>query len=100
MPPPLALFSDVGGTEILVIGIIALLLFGKNLPSVSRNVGKVIAEFKRGLSDASAEIHREMNAAAEVVDGATREARDAARVDLDAALGPKIVTYRGQTLLD
>jgi sec-independent protein translocase protein TatA len=33
----------------VVIGIIALLLFGKRLPEVGRSVGKGIVEFKKGL---------------------------------------------------
>lgn len=30
----------VGGFEMVIVGIIALLLFGKNLPSVAKNLGK------------------------------------------------------------
>ena len=40
----------VGTAEMLIVGIIALLLFGKNLPSVARNMGKSMAELKKGLS--------------------------------------------------
>jgi len=36
--------------EVLVIGAVAVLLFGKNLPSVARSVGKSFNEFKRGMS--------------------------------------------------
>jgi sec-independent protein translocase protein TatA len=68
MVQTLALFSDVGGSEVLILGIVALLLFGKNLPSVSRNIGRAIAEFKRAASDATTEIQREMNSAAEAVE--------------------------------
>lgn len=64
----LAILQDVGSGEVLVIGVIALLLFGKNLPTVSRNIGRAIAEFKRSVSDASSEIRREMQAAAQAVD--------------------------------
>ena len=74
MPCPIALLGDVGGGEVIIIGIIALLLFGKNLPSVSRNIGKALAEFKKSVSDASSEIQREMHAAAQVVEDATQDA--------------------------
>ena len=37
----------VGTAEMLIVGIIALLLFGKNLPSVARNMGKSMAELKK-----------------------------------------------------
>ena len=40
----------VGSTEMLIVGIIALLLFGRNLPNVAKNMGKSLAELKKGLS--------------------------------------------------
>ncbi|HYF49146.1 MAG TPA: twin-arginine translocase TatA/TatE family subunit [Planctomycetota bacterium] len=82
MVPTLALFSDVGGGELIVIGIIALLLFGKNLPTVSRSVGKALAEFKRGISQATTEIKTEMDAAAEEVQTAKAEVASSIKVDL------------------
>ena len=36
----LAFFGLPGGTEIIVIGIIALLLFGARLPKVAKSMGK------------------------------------------------------------
>ena len=35
--------------EMLVVGIVAVLLFGKRLPEVGRSLGKGIIEFKKGL---------------------------------------------------
>jgi sec-independent protein translocase protein TatA len=40
----------IGTSEMLIVGVIALLLFGKNLPGVARNLGKSMAELKKGLS--------------------------------------------------
>jgi sec-independent protein translocase protein TatA len=84
MTPTLALFSDVGGGEIFVIGIIALMLFGKSLPGVARNFGRTFAQFKKGLSDATSEIKTEIDAAAREVEAAKQDAT--AGVDLGADL--------------
>lgn len=45
----------IGPMEMLVVGVIALLLFGKKLPEVARGLGKSVTEFKRGLRDVGAE---------------------------------------------
>ncbi|HID77941.1 MAG TPA: twin-arginine translocase TatA/TatE family subunit [Planctomycetaceae bacterium] len=42
--------------EMLIIGIIAVLLFGKRLPEVGRSLGKGLLEFKRGLRDIEDEV--------------------------------------------
>ena len=44
--------SAAGATEILVILIVALLIFGKRLPQISRNLAKSLVEFKKILSQA------------------------------------------------
>ena len=41
----------MGMQELVVIGIIAVLLFGKKLPEVARSMGKSYQQFKSGLSD-------------------------------------------------
>ena len=40
----------LGMTEILILLLLGVLLFGKRLPEVGRSVGKMIAEFKKGWS--------------------------------------------------
>lgn len=47
-----------GGTEMIVILVVALLIFGRRLPEVARSMGKSIVEFKRGLNDVKDEIDR------------------------------------------
>ncbi len=53
----LGFFGLPGGTEWIIILVIALLLFGRRLPSVMRSMGKGVSEFKRGLRDVEDEIN-------------------------------------------
>ena len=55
-PSILAIFGLPGGMEWIVIGVLALLIFGRRLPDVARSVGKSIVEFKRGLRDVKNDI--------------------------------------------
>ena len=55
-PHSLAMFGLPGGTEWIVIGIAALLIFGRRLPDVARSVGRSIVEFKKGLRDVKDDI--------------------------------------------
>lgn len=55
MSPQLA-FLNLGGGEMLVIGLIALLLFGTRLPKVARSLGQSVNEFKQGMKDPPREV--------------------------------------------
>ena len=50
-----------GPMEMLIIGAIAVLLFGKRLPEVGRSLGKGIVEFKRGIRGIEDEIETASN---------------------------------------
>ncbi len=50
----------IGHMEMLVVGVVALLLFGNRLPSVMRSLGSGISEFKRGLNDVTSEVNKEV----------------------------------------
>lgn len=41
----------LGAWDIAIVGIIAVLLFGKRLPGVARSLGQSITEFKKGITD-------------------------------------------------
>lgn len=47
---PLAFF-DIGFGEMLVVGFVALLLFGGRLPEVMRSLGGAYRNFRRGVDD-------------------------------------------------
>ena len=49
----------LSGGHLLVIGVLALLLFGNRLPEVARALGRSFNEFKRGLRDVQDEFSRE-----------------------------------------
>lgn len=53
----------LGPTELLVVGAIALLLFGSRLPEVARGLGKSVVEFKRGLNGIEDEVRGATSAA-------------------------------------
>ena len=50
----------IGTTEIIVIGGIALLIFGgKKLPELMRGLGKGVKEFKEGMNEVKEEINND-----------------------------------------
>ncbi len=49
-------FGSPGLPELLIVGVIALLLFGKRLPEVARSLGKGIVEFKKGVQGIEQEV--------------------------------------------
>jgi sec-independent protein translocase protein TatA len=51
----------LGPTEIIIIGILAVLLYGKDLPTVSRSLGKSFIEFKRGLDGVRSEFNSQIS---------------------------------------
>jgi TatA/E family protein of Tat protein translocase len=58
---PTFAFLDVGGPEILMILLVALLLFGsQRLPDLARNLGKSMREFKKATSGLEEELRRAM----------------------------------------
>jgi sec-independent protein translocase protein TatA len=60
----------LGFQELLVVGVVAILLFGKRLPEVAKQWGKSYREFRRGLSELQS--HVNFN---EIVDSAPSKPR-------------------------
>lgn len=71
----LAFIPNLGMPELIVIGIVALLIFGRRLPEVGRSLGKGIVEFKKGLKetedDVKSEVRRIDNEPAHKADAST-----------------------------
>ena len=48
----------LGTTEMLIVALVVLLLFGNRLPSVMRSLGRGVVEFKKGVSGVEDEIQQ------------------------------------------
>ena len=46
---PLFGFLGLGTQEIMLLLVLGVLLFGRNLPQLGRSLGKTVTEFKRGV---------------------------------------------------
>jgi Tat protein translocase TatB subunit len=83
------MFGSLGGAELLLILVLALLLFGpRRLPEIGRTIGKGLAEFRKATTDFKTSLEREVDVA-ELRQ--SREALTEGRVDeassQDAATG-------------
>lgn len=54
--PPFAFLHHIGAPELIIVGFVALLIFGNRLPSVMRSLGRSVTEFKKGVQGIEDEI--------------------------------------------
>jgi sec-independent protein translocase protein TatA len=71
------ILAGLGWTEMALIAVVALLIFGRRLPEVGRSLGQTLVEFKKGLRGVDDDVKDAVNEAK----GAATEAKDAARLD-------------------
>lgn len=65
-----SLIDSIGWQEMLLLLVIGLLLYGRNLPEAGRNLGKLMAQLKRGFDEFKQQLAR---------DADLREMKDTAR---------------------
>ena len=73
-------FLEMNGGEMLILMFIGLLVFGRRLPEVARNLGKSLNEFKKGMTDfqssadeAVSHVEKATNEAVAEADGQTTQ---------------------------
>jgi sec-independent protein translocase protein TatB len=91
---------DIGWTELLVIGVVALIAIGpKELPGVLRTVGQMMGKVRRMASEFQGQFHEAMREAEmedlkKQIDSMTEglDPIDSLRQEVDAAIGDKPAT--------
>ena len=78
---PLAFFNSVWGWAVVLF--IGLLLFGSRLPSVARNMGKGINEFKKGLNEGLDEKDRDRDDRRDGSEGGRERAGASRKSEID-----------------
>jgi len=57
-----------GPTEMIVIGVVAVLIFGRRLPEVGKNLGRSLVEFKSSLKGTKDDVTEVADATRDVTD--------------------------------
>ncbi len=53
----------MGPMELVIVGVVAVLLFGSRLPEVARSMGSSYRQFREGLTDLQSQVQYEVNSA-------------------------------------
>jgi sec-independent protein translocase protein TatA len=69
----LAILGLPGGSEWIIILIIAVLIFGRRLPEIARSLGKSITAFKKGVKETENDINEVLEDADKVSEEQTQK---------------------------
>ena len=87
--------GGIGFTEMLVLGVVAVLLFGSRLPEVARSLGHTYHQFRKGLADIQSSIHTEIDLDEPVKKIADFNDTD----DIEEPVAPKFVPPEDEEML-
>jgi len=73
MYPQFAILNNLNASSIFLLGLVGLLLFGKDLPLIARNLAKEYFRYKKMINEATADIQREMESAASHLENEKRK---------------------------
>lgn len=95
MPAVIAFLPTLGFQEILLIVVVGIILYGRNLPDVGRKVGRSVAHLRRSMNEFKDQLNR---------DESVRELRDTVRETRDeirrAGAVPRALTNPGLAVRD